>query len=219
MISKSLRRAATAAAIAIAAAAFAAPASAATIFTDDFNRADNNTVGSGWVESGAATNDVAILGNQLRLRSNQVTSPDAAVRQSGFSTIGLTNIVVALDWLALGNNEIDDTLNIAWAIGDPGTFTPASWTIAGTAGGLNANGFTVGQSFALGAAAAGQAAISIMLFSDVSAGAAGNNEGFLIDNFILTGDLIAIVPLPGAMLLLLTGLAGVAAMGRGRKTA
>lgn len=216
MTSKS-RRHAAAGAMAIAAAAFAMPASAATIFTDNFNRADSNTVGSGWIESGTNAPAVAISLNQLRLRGSQVATPDAAVRQSGFSTVGLTNIMVTVDWLALANNEIADTLNIAWAIGNPGTFNPASWTTAGSVGGLNASGFSVGQSFALGAAAAGQAAISIMLFSDVSAGGAGNNEGFVIDNFALTGDSIALIQLPGSMLLLLSGLGGIAVMGSKRK--
>ena len=221
MILRSVRQAAAAGAMAISAAAFSTPASALTVSADDFNRADSNTVGGGWVESGDSANDVAILTSQLRLRDDQATSPDAAVRQSGFSTTGLTNIVVTLDWLALGNNEVTDTLNVAWAIGNPGTFNPGSWTTVGLVGGLNSSGFTLGQSFALGAAAAGQAVISIMLYSDVSAGAAGNNEGFLIDNFVLSGDpIITPISLPGSMLLLLSGLVGLTAMGgRARRTA
>ena len=204
--------------MAMSAAAGATPASAVTITADNFNRADSNTVGGGWVESGSNPAAVAILVNQLRLRANQAVSPDAAVRQSGYSTIGLTNIMVTLDWLALVPNEITDTLNIAWAIGNPGTFNPVSWTTVGTVGGLNSNGYTLGQSFALGAAAAGQAVISIMLYSDVSTGGPGNTEGFLIDNFVLSGT--AVIPLPGSMLLLLSGLVGLTAMGgRARKTA
>lgn len=186
---------------------------------DNFDRADSNTVGAGWLESSDNANDAAILTNQLRLRDDQATSPDAAVQQSGFSTIGLTNITVTLDWLALINNEVTDTLNVAWAIGSPGTFNAGSWTTIGLVGGLNSNGFTLGQSFSLGAAAAGQAVISIMLYSDVSAGVQGTNEGFLIDNFVLSGDpIVTPISLPGSGMLLLSGLVGFAAMGgRARK--
>ncbi len=217
----SFRSAATAGAMALAAAAFTAPASALTITADNFDRANSNTVGGGWVESSDNANDAAIFTNQLRLRDNQVGTPDAAVRQSGFSTIGLTNIMVTLDWLALGNNEITDTLNVAWAIGNPGTFNPGSWTTVGTVGGLSSGGYTLGQSFALGAAATGQAVISIMLYSDVSAGGPGNNEGFLIDNFVLSGvPVVTPISLPGSGLLLMSGLVGFAAMGgRARKAA
>ena len=203
--------------MAIAAAAFSAPASALTITADNFNRADSNTVGGGWTESSDNTNDAAILANQLRLRDNQVGTPDAAVRQSGFSTIGLTNITVTLDWFALANNEVTDTLSVAWAIGNPGTFNPGSWTTVGTVGGLS----SLGQSFALGVAAAGQAVISIMLYTNVSADNTGNNEGFLIDNFVLSGDpVVTPISLPGSGMLLLSGLVGFAAMGgRARKAA
>ena len=76
MILRSIRRAAVAGTMALSAAAFATPASALTITADNFNRADSNTVGSGWVESGDSANDVAILTNQLRLRDDQAISPD-----------------------------------------------------------------------------------------------------------------------------------------------
>ena len=169
----------------------------------------------GWVESGTNPSAVAILTNQLRMRGNQVATPDAAVRQSGFSTLGLNNIMVTLDWLALAANEISDTFSIAWAVGNPGTFTSTSWTTVGTVSGLGSSGYTLGQSFSLGAAAANQTAISIMLFSDVSTGAAGNTEGFLIDNFVLSGDLIITpISLPSNMVLMLSGLVGLAAVGR-----
>jgi hypothetical protein len=216
MILNRVKQTLAAGTVAIAALAFAAPASALTISSDNFNRADSNTVGASWLESGANAAAVAITANQLRLRGNQVAAPDAAVRQSGYSTLGLENIMVTLDWLALANNEITDTLHIAWAIGNPGTFDPGSWTTVGTVGGLNSSGYALGQSFSLGVAASNLASISIMLYTDVSPGGPGNNEGFLIDNFSLSGT--TIIPVPGSMALLLTGLLGFAVLGRARKS-
>jgi hypothetical protein len=50
------------------ASAFAAHAG--VIFSDDFNRADSNTVGNGWVEIENVATDAAISGNQLALADN-----------------------------------------------------------------------------------------------------------------------------------------------------
>lgn len=39
----------------------------ATLITDDFNRADSNTVGGGWTESEAAAVDLSIASNELKV--------------------------------------------------------------------------------------------------------------------------------------------------------
>ena len=72
---------------------------------------------------------------------------------------------------------------------------------------------------AIFAAPASAITIAADSFDRVNNNTAGNNEGFTIDNFALTGDPITVIPLPGTMLLLLCGFGGLAAMGRGRKTA
>jgi hypothetical protein len=68
-------------------------ASAVTIlFSDDFNRANNNTVGNGWQEAGG----ISINNNQLLFDGNGTLT--ATQGTSPLSTIGLTNITLEYDW-------------------------------------------------------------------------------------------------------------------------
>ena len=82
-------------------------ASAMTIFSDDFNRANSNNVGNGWSEIEDDNNDVAIVNNTLRLRDSRfLASPDAAVTRS-IDTSGFTSIFVDFDWAASIEHRIE----------------------------------------------------------------------------------------------------------------
>src|SRR4051812_32136799 len=86
----------------------AQPAAATTIFFDDFNRANNATVGNGWAEgSGISidTNSMLFAGNAT-LTATQGTLT--------LSTVGFANLALSYDWSSSGG-ESDDRLLSFWS--------------------------------------------------------------------------------------------------------
>src|SRR4051794_15006576 len=73
----------------------AGPAAADVILSDNFNRADSDTVGNGWVEVGGGSSDVRIISNQLELAGNGTRS--ATEGSLTLSTVGLTAITLDYD--------------------------------------------------------------------------------------------------------------------------
>ena len=193
----------------LALAAMTAQASAATIFSDQFNRGTTGTVGNGWTELGDA-GGVGIQSNVLYLYGSNGTSLDAGIAQlAGLSAVGYTGITLAFDWLGIGT-EFTDHLYAQWKLQSESSsqwHTLATIALGDTSGGLNPTGL-----LALGAAAAGQL-IDIRLYTDVSR----TDEGAWIDNVVLAGTPVSPVPLPGALPLFASGLVGLGWLRKRRK--
>jgi hypothetical protein len=149
-------------------------ASAVTIFSDDFNRMNNNTVGNGWIEAGG----ISINNNQLLFDGNATLT--ATQGTSLLSTIGLSNITLEYDWQGV-NTEASDTLAAYWSANG------VDFNLLGTHV-LSSSGSHA--TWSLGAAAANQADIAIRF---VYSGDMGNDSA-RIDNVSLTG--VAAVPGP-----------------------
>jgi hypothetical protein len=200
----------------------AQPAFAVTVFSDDFNRAVSTTVGNNWTESESSTGAVAIVhdtgavgDNQLQLLGNNGNDAiDQAVAQlGGLSTAGLTNITLSFNYLGITSTDADDLLHAEWKLHSAATWTSLqTFALGDTTLPLNASG-----SLAFGATA-DDALIDIRLYTAVSNGTPGSTEGAFIDDVVLFGTAAAsATPIPGALWLFGTVLAGGAGFGRWRK--
>ncbi len=197
------------AAFAVANGLLAGAASAASvIFEDDFNRANNTSVGNGWTELEDDNNDVRIISNQLRLRDFLPGNPDAAAASAVIDATGYTNITVSFDWRSLDPNESSDDLFLVWALDPrPALTNEGAWTEVFQGGSGGTNTFSESVSISPGA---DNSMFNLMFWSDVGTG----SEGFLIDNLVVTGDLISPVPVPASLPLLAAAFAGFGVMRR-----
>lgn len=180
-------------------------ASATIIFEDDFNRVDNEIIGEDWIETDP--NDVDIVSNQLKLAKNG----GAATTQNPLSTTGYENIMLTYDWWGDDNDELGDVLEVYWS--DDGTNFDLLISHD-----LTSSGFGNINLSALGADDLATIAIRFTL-----AASDGNDLAF-IDNVLLAGDLIEIlppppvgVPEPGSISLFGIGLAGLGVISRRRR--
>ena len=181
---------------------------AVVIFEDNFNRGTRNNVGNGWSEIERHNNDVRINNNVLNLRDRQ-NGIDAAVTQTGLSTIGLTDIMLSYDWGASHNTESNDTLYVEWRVTGS-----SSWTelVAHALGGSS----LTNNVLSFGIAAANQASIEFRFYTSVSAA----NERALIDNVMLTGRAAAVaVSEPATLFLMGMGMFGFLRARRARAAA
>lgn len=195
-------------AIALSLAMPMAAAGPTTIFADDFNRTDSNTVGNNWSEIQNVNNDVAIANGELRLRdqasgnNGTAAGPDAAVTRT-ISTLGFMNVEVAFMWRPLTASESTDFLNLAWKKSTDTIYT----NVAALALGSNNTAF-VPASFALGALA-NNTSIDLRFWTNVDA----SNEGAFLDSVTVTA-----VPEPTSVGLLGIGLFGAMLMRRRLKS-
>ncbi len=171
-------------------------ASAVVIFQDNFSGNNRNTVGNGWSEIENDSNDVAVNSGVLRLRDKQSGIDAAASQLNGFSTIGLTNILLSYEWGASNNTESNDSLFVEWRVSGS-----SSWTelVEHALGGSS----LVGNVLQLGVAAANQASIEFRFYTSVST----YTERAFIDNVMLTGQAAAMaVSEPATLSIMMLGL-------------
>jgi hypothetical protein len=158
--------------------------SAATIFFDDFNRANSNTVGNGWQEVGGNAGAISINNNQLLFSASDTLTATEGIQT--LSTIGLANITLEYDWQGASTDGAE-TLKSYWS--SDGT----NFTLLGTHA-LFPTAALSHATFNLGGTAANQADITIR-FEFV-----GNdgNDAARIDNVSLTGAAAVPGPIVGA---------------------
>lgn len=180
---------------------------AVVIFEDDFNRSDRNNVGNGWSEIERHNNDVRVNGGVLHLRDNRGNGVDAAATQSGFSTVGLTDIMLSYEWGASGNTESNDSLFVQWRVtGSDSWTTLVEHALGGSS--------LTGNILAFGIEAANQASIEFRFYTSVSA----STERAFIDNVVLTGRAAATAVSEPTTLMLMS-LAGLGFLVRRKRAA
>lgn len=203
------------AAVGVAVVLTASAASASvTLFSDNFNRATSDDVGNGWSELERRSNDVQVW-NQTLILSNELSgTPDAAAASLVIDASGFKDIVVSFDWRAFVSNESTDKLVLSWAEDPAPRMTrEGDWTEVTRVG--NNGGTWSNVTRALGAAA-DNARFNLMFWTNVTQ----NTEGFYVDNVKVTGTAVpsvSAVPLPAALPLMLTAVAGAGVAYRRRR--
>jgi hypothetical protein len=195
----------------------ASPASAAQIFSDNFNRSNNNTVGNNWSEIEDSNHDVSIVSNRLMLEDeggNQFI--DAAATQLSISTLGYQNITLSFDWAALTDSDSSDLLIAEWRIGSGVWNTATGGTNLATLG-LGGNGSFTGSGTLDLIGAGNQSNIQFRFRTNVS----DHDEGAYVDNVVLSGTAISTTPVPepASLTLFGSGLLGFGALIRRRRMA
>lgn len=187
-------------------------ASATIIFSDDFNRTNNNNVGNGWSTLEDHNNDVAIRNNVLQIRDYDLEwnwstfsldHIDSEASQNS-STESYKDIFIDFDWAASYNTENSDSLFLSWT--NNGTDWTNIWSTS-----LGGSGFT---SVNVGAIV-GADDLSDFGFK-FSTNVSTSFEAAYIDNVVLRGTK---VPEPMSLALLGLGLAGIGFSRKQKKSA
>ncbi len=185
-------------------------AAATVIFEDTFDRPLSDTVGNGWSEFESDADRVGINSEgRLRLRGVMDGIPDAAAGSPIIDATGYTNITVSFAWRIRTSNDAQDLLHLSFAQ----TPLPSVSSLTGWI-----------EVFADGADVTGDFEESVMLTGAANSSfgllfwtnEAVNPSGFTIREVTVTGDRIAVVPVPAALPLLLFGL-GALVFARRRK--
>jgi hypothetical protein len=157
-------------------------ASAVTIFFDDFNRANNASVGNGWVEGTGISLDT----NSMLFSGNATL--DARQGALTLSTVGFTNLALSYDWSSSGGESNDQLLSF-WSQ-DGGTTLNSLGTHS-----LNSLNTFVSASFNLPSTAQNLADITLVFRYVGNMG----NDDVRVDNVLLQGSAAAVPgPIVGA---------------------
>lgn len=181
---------------------FGQHALSAVIYQDDFNRSNNNTLGSTWSELENQSNDVAIYRNQLRLRDQSGLAQDA-VALLELDLSNYQNLNLRFDWRPTPNTETSDTFYVGWNNSNAwqSVWSQSLGNSTYTSVELDLSKLTANPNDRLS------------FWVDVSS----KTETVYVDNFLLEGELIAnsapdpvtAVSEPNASLLLSLGLLGL----------
>jgi hypothetical protein len=175
-------------------------ASAVPIFSDDFNRSSSNTVGNGWSELEDSSSDVGIgssSGNgylrlQGELGGNSSVLNAAALQGTVLNTTGFTNLQVTFDYRRINDDtETSDHLYFSWAPSGTNIST-GTWNVVPVAGFTSSSDNFVSSGVINLTGATGN--IDIRFHTDVS----NSDEGFRVDNFVLSGTAAVPGPIAGA---------------------
>lgn len=79
-------------------------------FTDDFERADSNSVGNGWAETEDFIDEVIVLGGSVTIRGN-----GHAITRT-VSTDGIENVELSYSWRDFGTTTSKDLLIVEWRV-------------------------------------------------------------------------------------------------------
>lgn len=176
-------------------------ASAATIYSDDFNRTASSTLGLGWTEREDDADDVAIVslsGNgAMRLRDAiSSSSIDAAALQGTvLNTTGYTGIEVTFDYRRISSStSTSSKLFLAWAPSGTNILT-GTWTFVPLAGFTSSSDTFVNSGVISLVGATGN--IDIRLSTTISGDTdEASSKGFYVDNLVVSGTAVAPVPGP-----------------------
>jgi hypothetical protein len=208
-------------------------ASAATIYSDNFDGAGNvagNTV-PGWTSYEQNSGGVSLIdyGSPhhlvMALTGQQSGQPDAAAAAGIISTAGYTNITISFDWLRKGT-ESSDSFYFSYIV-NPGTLNSSlmqnegAWTTTQiSVGGNDTNFATINPVINLANASNSNIAIMFWSVSNGSCSFSGgfdcDTDYFKVDNVVVAGTPNA-TPLPAALPLFASGLGVLGVLGWRRK--
>lgn len=170
---------------------------ACTIFSDNFDRINNDVVGYNWVEFQNAANDVAIGNSALMLRDN---NPLAAAAQMSLNGFAYDQVSVSFNWKGRESGSGTNWLGIYYATNSQLT----NWVQVETrsfAGGTNWANWQAALPLASGV---NPFAIKLQIGGN---GTLDNTDYVYVDNFCVTGiPIVASVPEPESYAMLLSGL-------------
>jgi hypothetical protein len=99
----------------LALAVVATSAQADLIWSDDFDRPNNNTVGHGWNEIESRSDEVRIYNGYLLLKDYTQNNTDIGAEQHGISTVGYNNITVEFKWRPW-DTESNDSFSLEYQV-------------------------------------------------------------------------------------------------------
>ena len=162
-------------------------ASAATIFSDNFQSGNLNN----WIISDSNPTDIfnfnfgGTQGRVMYFRAGDGSDPDgtATATSSIPNTSAYTNLQLSFQWYARSENETSDTLQVQWRTAGVGNWNTIITLASEGTGGLFLNSGLLNIGAPVGTD------IDLRFVLNLSQ----ENEGFKIDNIVLSGTL----PVPG----------------------
>jgi len=191
----------------------AGTANAGPIFWDEFDRADSNTVGNGWIELEDDSNDVRVRDGGLQLKGSDIAAVLLQFSLADFPTA--KHIQLGFSWSASYNTESADSLSVHWAFDLDDDFDDdldddfnenGDWTTAWTQD-LGGSDLVSVLDLSLADIPKGAKTFSLLFLTDLSS----SKEKVFIDNVDIRNP--HLVPEPSATILLGIGLISLVGYG------